>query len=72
MVLTNGTNDVSRVTTSTRLIAVWIPNNNNVVSDWKQYRVSVDYVESMTGYNFFSNVADSTENVIESVVDTQP
>lgn len=32
----------------------------------------LDLVESVTGYNFFSNVADSTENVIESVVDTQP
>lgn len=71
MVLPNGTNDVSRVTTSTRLIAVFMPNNNSVASDWKQYRVSVDYVEQMTGYDFFSNVADSTENAIESVVDAQ-
>lgn len=71
MVLPAGTNDVSRVTTSTRLIAVFIPNNNSVVSDWKQYRVSVDYVEQMTGYDFFSNVPASTQSVIESVVDTQ-
>lgn len=71
MVLPSGTNDVSRVTTSTRLIAVFMPNTNSVVSDWKQYRVSPDYVESMTGYNFFSNVADSTENTIEAVIDTQ-
>jgi len=71
LVLPSGTNDVSRVTTSTRTIAVFIPNNNSVVSDWKQYRVSVDYVESMTGYNFFSNVSDSVENTIEATVDTQ-
>lgn len=71
MVLPSGTNDVSRVTNSTRLIAIFMPNTNSVVSDWKQYRVSVDYVESMTGYNFFSNVSDSIENTIESVVDTQ-
>ncbi len=71
MVLPSGTNDVSRVTTSTRLIAVFIPNNNSVVSDWKQYRVSTDYVESMTGYDFFSNVPDSIENTIEATVDTQ-
>lgn len=71
MVLPNGTNDVSRVTTSTRLIAVFMPNNNSVVSDWKQYRVSVDYVESMTGYDFFSNVPDAIENTIESTVDAQ-
>lgn len=71
MVIPNGTSDVSRVTTSTRLIAVFLPNTNNVVSDWRQYRVSVDYAESLTGYDFFSNVADSTENTIEATVDTQ-
>jgi endonuclease G len=71
MVLPNGSNDVSRVTTSTRLIAVFIPNNNSVVSDWKQYRVSVDYVESMTGYDFFSNVPVSIQSTIESIIDTQ-
>lgn len=71
MVLPSGTNDVSRVTTSTRLIAVSIPNNNSVVSDWRQYRVNVDYVESLTSYDFFSNVSDSVENTIEAVIDTQ-
>ena len=71
MVLPSGTNDVSRVTASTRLIAVIMPNDNGVVSDWKQYRVSVDSVESLTGYNFFSNVSDSVENTIEAMIDTQ-
>jgi endonuclease G len=71
MVLPAGTNDVSRVTTGTRLIAVSIPNNNSVASDWRQYRVSVDQVESLTGYNFFSNVSSSIQSVIESTVDTQ-
>jgi endonuclease G len=71
MVLPNGTNDVSRVNASTRLIAVYIPNTNSVVSDWKQYRVSVDYVESLTGYDFFSNVPVSIQNQIEATVDNQ-
>lgn len=71
IVLSQGSNDVSRVTTSTRTIAVWVPNQNSINHDWKTYRVSVDYVESMTGYDFFSNVSDSTENTIEAVVDNQ-
>ncbi|MBK8147221.1 MAG: DNA/RNA non-specific endonuclease [Acidobacteria bacterium] len=71
MVLPAGTNDVSRVTSGTRLIAVWMPNTNSVVSDWRTYRVSVDYVESLTGYDFFSNVPDAVEAQIESVVDNQ-
>ncbi len=71
MVIPSGTNDVSRVTSATRLIAVYLPNNNNVVSDWRQYRVSVDTVESLTSYNFFSNVSPSIQSSIESVVDNQ-
>lgn len=69
IVLSSGSNDVSRVTTSTRTIAVWVPNQNGINSDWKNFRVSVDYVESMTGYDFFSNVTDATENTIEAVTD---
>jgi endonuclease G len=71
IVLPSGSNDVSRVTGSTRTIAVWVPNQNGINNDWKNYRVSVDYVESMTGYDFFSNVSDATENTIEAVTDNQ-
>ncbi len=71
MVLPSGTNDLSRVSTSTRLIAISAPNTNSVVSDWRTYRVSVDNVESLTGYNFFPNVSTSIQSVIESTVDTQ-
>lgn len=71
MVLPSGTNDVSRVTTATRLIAISAPNNNSVGSDWRAFRVSVDNVEALTGYDFFSNVPASIQAVIESTVDTQ-
>ena len=71
MVLPSGTNDVARVTTSTRLIAVNLPNQNGISSDWRSFRVSVDTVEAMTGYDFFSNVPVSIQNAIESTVDSQ-
>ncbi len=74
MVLTNGTGDVARVTTSTRLIAVDMPNDNASIAktaDWKTYRVSVDYVESKTGYNFFTAVSSTIQATIESKVDNQ-
>jgi endonuclease G len=70
IVLPSGTNDVSRVTSATRTIAVWVPNQTGINSDWKTYRVSVDYVELMTGYDFFTNVTDATEASIESVTDS--
>jgi endonuclease G len=69
IVLPAGTNDVSRVTTTTRTIAVIVPNRNDVSSDWRTYRVSVDQVEALTGFDFFSNVEDSIENTIEATVD---
>ena len=69
IVLPGGSNDVSRVTTSTRTIAVIMPNQNNINSDWRTYRVSVDAVESLTGFDFFSNVPAAIQSVIESRVD---
>jgi hypothetical protein len=66
-----GSNDVSRVTTSTRTIAVVIPNSGSIGSDWRAYRVSVDQVEAITGFDFFSNVPSAIQNVIEGRVDNQ-
>ncbi len=71
VVLPNGDNDLSRVTTSTRVIAVWMQNNSSIsrTASWKSFRTSVDYIESMTGYDFLSNVSTSIQSVIESRVD---
>ncbi|SRR5579883_1326000 len=61
---------VSGVTTSTRVIAVNMPNSQGIRNDdWKSYRVSVDSIESLTGYNFLSNVPTATQDVIEARVD---
>jgi endonuclease G len=71
IVLPVGSNDVSRVTTSTRTIAVVIPNSGTIGTDWRAYRVSVDQVEAITGFDFFSNVPSSIQAVIEGRVDNQ-
>ena len=72
LVLPNGTNDVGRVTTNTRVIAVNIPNNENVSSSWSSYRTSVDYIESITGLDLLKNITNSVESTIESRVDNGP
>lgn len=75
LVLPNGSSDVSRVTTGTRAIAVIMPNDNNALTKstpWGGYRVKVRDVEALTGYNFFSAVPQSIQNVIETKVDTGP
>lgn len=70
LVLPVGSNDVSRVTTSTRVIAIDIPNQQSVnAHTWDYYRVSVDTLEARTGYDFLANVPDSIENIIEATID---
>ncbi len=70
VVLDSANAGLSNVTTSTRVIAVNIPNTQGVRNaDWRSYRVSVDSLESLTGYNFLSLVPTTTQNVIEARVD---
>ena len=55
MVLPNGGNDVGRVSSTTRLIAVIVPNSMDVGDSWTNYVHSVDDVEGITGLDFFFN-----------------
>ncbi|GAB3927776.1 DNA/RNA non-specific endonuclease [Larkinella terrae] len=65
-----GSNDLSRITAQTRMIAVWIPNTNAAgEQSWSNYRVSVDEIESETGYDLQSKVPDAVESVIEKQMD---
>jgi endonuclease G len=48
-----------------------IPNSGTINSDWRTYRVSVDQVEAITGFDFFSNVPAGIQAVIEGRVDNQ-
>jgi DNA/RNA endonuclease G (NUC1) len=70
MVLPIGDNDVSRVNESTRTFAVIMPNRQGIrTDDWRKYIATVDQVEALTGYDFFSNVNDPVEAVIEARLD---
>ena len=72
VVLPVGGSDVSRVTTSTRVIAVDTPNSNSISTSWATYRTTVDAIEAKTGYNILSNVPASIQDVIEARVDNGP
>jgi endonuclease G len=72
MVLPSGDNDVSRVNASTRTFAVIMPNNDNIrPDDWKKYLATVDQVEALTGQNYFSNVPEDIQAVIEARLDDE-
>jgi endonuclease G len=63
------TADLSRVTCSARTIAVNLPNVQGIrTTSWDAYLTSVDQVETMTGYDFFSNVPAPIQRCIESGV----
>lgn len=64
----------ANVTTNTRLIGVVMPNDNSQIAkadDWKPYRVSVRSIETLSGLNFLSDVAQTTQDTIETRVDAQ-
>lgn len=73
IVLPNGSNDVQRVTRQTRAFGIIVPNGPPVTggNPWRNFRVTVDAVEALTGYNFFSNIPKNTQELIERKVDTQ-
>ena len=71
VVLPNGNNDLNRVSASTRVISVVMPNTDAIGSDWRLYRTSVDFIEQETGYNLLSNVSNTVQNSIESRIDNQ-
>ncbi len=67
LVLPNGTNDLRRIDKGTRTIGIIVPNFPplNINALWRQYRVSVNEVENLTGFNFFNNVPKMTQEIIE-------
>jgi endonuclease G len=65
LVLDKGTNPTAR----SRVIAVWMPNDNTVTDEWPKYRVSVAEVEKKTGLKFFPLVAADVARELKGKVD---
>jgi DNA/RNA endonuclease G (NUC1) len=62
-----GGDDTSRVTCATRTIAVILPNTQGIRNtNWNQYITTVDAVEALTGYDFYSNLPDPVERCVEA------
>ncbi|MEP7213874.1 MAG: DNA/RNA non-specific endonuclease [Acidobacteriota bacterium] len=67
IVLPNGANDVQRVTRATRAFGIIVPNQPplNIDTPWRNFRVTVDAVENLTGYDFFTAIPKNTQELIE-------
>ncbi len=62
-----GGDDISRVTCSTRTIAVIMPNTQGIRNTpWENFVTSVDAVEQLTGYDLFSNLPEPIQRCVEA------
>jgi DNA/RNA endonuclease G (NUC1) len=57
--------DISRVTCSTRTIAVLMPNNQTLSSNWQDHLTTIDAIEELTGYDFYSNLPPAVQGCVE-------
>ena len=59
----------SKLSSSTRVIAINTPNINSTSPSWKDYIVSVRDIGSATGYNLLSSLPQNLQDVVEKVKD---
>ena len=65
-----GGNPVSRITPTTRVIAVRMPNINTISKkDWREFRTSVQDIEQATGLTFFDALPPATAAALKNRVD---
>lgn len=70
VVVPTSTDNAFVVTENTRVIAVNIPNNQSAADKpWRAYVTSIDALESLTGYDFLSNVSIEVQRIIEARID---
>lgn len=67
LVIPNGSNDLQRIGKGTRALGIIVPNFAplDINAPWRNFRVTVDAVEIMTGHDFFSAIPKNTQELIE-------
>lgn len=73
LVLQNGSNDLARASSkSTRAFGVIMSNQSiSQSAPWRNFRTTVNAVEALTGYDLFSAIPRSTQEIIEKRRDLQ-
>jgi endonuclease G len=66
LVLDDPSKGLAGVTASTRAIAVVMPNKQGRDGKWQDFCTTVEDVQKLTGYDFFSNVPPDIQKQIES------
>ncbi len=72
VILPVGDDDLKRIDANTRIVAVNIPNDDAALAGktWRDFLVSVDSIETATGYDFLSNVPKDVQDTLEAKVDS--
>jgi DNA/RNA endonuclease G (NUC1) len=66
LVLPNGSGDLQRANKATRVFGVVMSNSSiSQSAPWRNFRVTVDAVEYLTGFDFFSAIPKNTQEIIE-------
>jgi endonuclease G, mitochondrial len=72
VVLPEGDNDLSRITKTTRAIAVCMPNEQGIRrTDWRKFVTSIRNVEVATKYDFLSELPLAIQAPIETRIDSE-
>jgi len=73
VVLPTGTNDLERISKSTRIIAVIMPNRQDIGinTPWRNFRTNVKQIEAITGLTFFTNVRPQMRQILKKKLDNQ-
>jgi len=68
--LPDGDDDFNRTAAYSQVLAVCVPNQKGCAKNgsWQQYLCSIDYIEEMTGYDFFELLPDEIEEKIENSI----
>ena len=70
LILPVGEDDLERITSDTRIIAVDMPNTQQAnAQPWYDYRTSVDDIEAVTGLDFFNGLPVALQSSLEVGVD---
>lgn len=65
-----GSDNTFQINENKRVIAINIPNDQSVADKpWRAYLTSVDALETLTGYDFMSNLSVEVQRIIKMRID---
>jgi endonuclease G len=64
VIIPDGNNDLSRINSNTRVIAIDTPNDNRLSPNWENYLTTISAIEKTTGIDLLSALPDDVESAL--------